>query len=96
MSCTVRDASLVTKNNRNKAEFAYYSSWKDATMNTANSNPSLVKGPAGAGAQVVGEIKLGCEQCVKLENFLANTTDGNMALYPFNPSSRGAGANGSS
>ncbi len=96
MSCTVRDASLVTKNNRNKAEYAYYSQWKSATMNTASANPSLVNGPAGAGAQVVAEIKLGCEQCQKLENFLANTTDGNMALYPFNPSSGGASRNGAS
>lgn len=96
MSCTVRDASLVTKNNRNKAVNAYYTSWKDATMNTPSSNPSLVNGPAGAGAEVVAQIKLGCEQCVKLTNFLNNTPDGNMTLYPFNPSSGGAGRNGPS
>ena len=70
MSCTVRDASLITKNNRNKAVNAYYNQWKDATMNTTSVNSSLIQGPAGAGAQVVSEIKLGCEQCVKLNNFL--------------------------
>ncbi len=96
MSCTVRDASLVTKNNRNKAVNAYYTQWKDATMNTASANAALVGGPAGAGAEVVAQIKLCCEQCVKLTNFLNNTPDGNMTLYPFNPSSGGASRNGAS
>ncbi len=96
MSTTVRDASLVTKNNRNKAVNAYYTQWKDATMNTTTANLSLINGPAGAGAEVVAQIKLGCEQCVKQNNFLAGTTDNNMTLYPFNPSSGGASRNGPS
>lgn len=94
MSVTVRDASLVTKRNRNIAENSYYTQWKNATV--LSSNPSqATSNPAGAGAQVIGEIKLGCQACVARDNFgVIPAPDPNVTLYPFNPSSGGAGRNG--
>jgi hypothetical protein len=96
MSVTVRDASLVTKRNRNIALNSYYTQWKDATV--LSSNPkSATTGPAGAGAEVVAEIKLGCQACVARDNFgVIPNPDPNTELYPFNPSSGGASRNGPS
>ena len=96
MSTTVRDASLVTKRNRNKAENAYYQAWKNATV--LSSNPSAATTtPTGAGAQVVSEIRLGCEACVVYNNSrVTPNPDPNTTVYPFNPSSGGAGRNGPS
>ncbi len=96
MSVTVRDASLVTKKNRNIAENSYYTQWKNATV--LSSNPSqATSNPAGAGAQVVAEIKEGCQACVARDNFgVLPTPDANTERYPFNPSSGGAGRNGPS
>jgi hypothetical protein len=83
MGTSNRDASQVTVRNRNKAENSYYNDWKTATMTPANgiSNPAATS-PAGAGAAVISEIKLGCMACNA-----ENTTDPNQTRYPFNPSS---------
>jgi hypothetical protein len=89
MNVTVRDASLVTKRNRNKAEYSYYESWKDATVLSAHPSPATTA-PTGAGAQVVSEIKLGCEACTIYNNSrIFPNPDPNHVLYPFNPSAGG-------
>jgi hypothetical protein len=96
MSVTVRDASLVTKRNRNIAENSYYTQWKDATV-LSSAPKQATSNPAGAGAQVVAEIKLGCQACVARNGFgVTPDPDPNADLYPFNPSSGGAGRNGPS
>lgn len=96
MSTTVRDASLVTVRNRNKAENAYYQSWKNATVLSSNPSPATTT-PTGAGAKVVAEIKLGCAACTVYDNSrITPNPDPNTTLYPFNPSSGGAGKFGPS
>jgi hypothetical protein len=101
MSCTVRDASLVTLRNRNKMINAYAQSFKTATMNTSNANASLVQGPVGGQAQNVANATLGCMACTTYDNFVLTAINGsspdpNQTLYPFNPSSGGASRNGPS
>lgn len=96
MSVTVRDASLVTKRNRNIAENSYYTQWKNATVLSAAPSQAT-SNPTGAGAQVVAEIKLGCQACVARNDFgVIPPSDANTQVYPFNPSSGGAGRNGPS
>lgn len=96
MPTRVHDASLVTKRNRNKAENAYYQAWKTATV--LSSRPTVATtNPTGAGAQVVSEIRLGCMACTAYNNSLITPNpDPNTTVYPFNPSSGGAGRNGPS
>lgn len=95
MNVTVRDASLVTKRNRNKAVSAYASAFSQA-VNSATPQQALTA-PAASGAETVAEIKLGCEACTVYQNELkkvglaSGTPDTNLSLYPFNPSSGGAG-----
>ena len=82
MGTSNRDASQVTVRNRNKAENSYYNDWKSATMTPTNGvSNAAVTGPAGAGAAVLSEIKLGCMAC----NEYNNTTDPNQQI-PSNPS----------
>jgi hypothetical protein len=84
MGTANRDASQVTVRNRNKAANSYYNDWKSATMTPANGiSNAAATSPAGAGAAVISEIKLGCMACNE-EN---TTTDPNQQRYPFNPSS---------
>ena len=92
MPCTVRDASLVTKKNRNIALNSYYNAWKAATMNTATGNQA-VTGPATTSAEVLPEVREGCTACVGLANFNAMATGapmGNVTRYPPNASWCGA------
>lgn len=96
MSCTIRDASLVTLRNRNKAVNSYYTQWQTATRDSSTANSSLVGGPSGAGAEVVAQVKLGCTACTAFTNFSNGDRTNNIQLYPFNPSSGGAGRNGQS
>lgn len=96
MSVTVRDASLVTKKNRNMALNSYYTQWQSATVLSA-APKSATSNPAGAGAEVVPQIRLGCEACTQLTNFgVLPDPDPNTERYPFNPSSGGASRNGPS
>lgn len=83
MGTANRDASQITKRNRNKAENSYYSQWQSAT----NNGNSATTRPTGAGAAVVAEVKLGCTACVE-----DNSADPNQPRYPVNRSSGGAGA----
>ncbi len=101
MSCTVRDASLVTVRNRNKSINSYKQGFTTATMNTSNANASLVQGPVGGQAQNVANATLGCIACTTYDNFVSTAINGsspdpNQTLYPFNPSSGGASRNGPS
>ncbi len=90
MNVAVRDASLVTVRNRNKALNSYYQGWAAATVNSSNANPAL-KAPAATSAEVVGQIKLGCVACTIYNNsLLTPNPDPNQVLYPFNPSACGA------
>lgn len=90
MNVAVRDASLVTTRNRNKALNAYYQDWKSATVNSSNANPAL-KAPAATGAEVVAQIKEGCVACqIYTNSRITPNPDPNQVLYPFNPSACGA------
>jgi hypothetical protein len=91
MPTTVRDASLVTKKNRDVALYAYQQSFVAATMNTSNANAALTA-PAATSAEVVKQVQLGCTACVAFNNFVAGNTTDNIQRYPFNPSAGGAGA----
>jgi len=113
MPCTNRDASLLTKKRRGVAEFSYYNDWR---ANTVNNNSGFtnqaVIAPARTSAEVIGEIKLGCQSAYAFNNRLVqngNTSasaatgfpgaqvDSNVALYPPNLSAGGApGLTGSS
>ena len=91
MNVSVRDASLVTKRNRNQAEFSYYQGWQNATVLSANPSPATTT-PTGAGAQVVAEIKQGCQACnIYTNSRITPNPDPNTTLYPFNPSAGGFG-----
>jgi hypothetical protein len=83
MGNTNRDASQITKRNRNKAENSYYNQWQSAT----NMGISATTRPTGAGATVLSEVKLGCKACVE-----DNGADPNQPRYPENRSSGGTGA----
>jgi hypothetical protein len=90
MPCTVRDASLVTVRNRNKALNSYYNSWKVAT----DASVVGVTPPAKTGAEVLTEAKLGCTTCYIEQNErnkdAGEPYDANVSRYPFNPSAGGA------
>ncbi len=93
MSVTVRDASLVTLRNRNKAVNNYASAFSTAI----NAGVQGLTAPGASGAETVAEAKLGCIACntytneLKRSGLVAGTPDANLELYPFNPSSGGAG-----
>ena len=93
MPCTVRDASLVTVKNRNKALNAYYNDWKNNTVNSTTPNLAL-NAPAATSQEVIPEIRQGCEACNAVANetnkVLGLTYDTNVALYPPNRSTGGA------
>jgi hypothetical protein len=102
MPTAVRDASLVTTRNRNNAEFSYYTAWKNQTSNSTGTVNSALKQPVVGGANSISEVTLGGITTNAFNNeFLkngANPTafstlgyDPNVALYPNNPSSGGAG-----
>jgi hypothetical protein len=87
MGVTNRDSSLLTKKRRGIAENSYYTQWKASTMNTSTPLPGITS-PARVSAEVLTEITLGCATCAANAN---PQTDRNLAQYPFNPSSGGAG-----
>ena len=113
MPCTNRDASVLTKKRRGVAEYSYYNDWK---TNTVNNNTGFtnqaVSAPARTSAEVIGEIKLGCQTAYAYNNQLVQngntsasaatgfpgaTYDANVAQYPTNQSAGGApGLTGSS
>lgn len=86
MGTANRDASEVSKRNRNKAQNAYYEQWKNVTVTPVDGVSHAVTRPTGAGAAVVSEIRLGCTAC-----FAATGVDANQNQIP-NRSSGGAGA----
>jgi hypothetical protein len=93
MGTANRDASQVTVKNRNKALSSYKDQWKAETMTTASPKPGIT-GPATTSAEVVAQIRLGCEACTVYTNSLTTPNiDPNTVVYPFNPSSGGAGRN---
>jgi hypothetical protein len=94
MSTTVRDASLVTQRNRNKAINAYATQFATAVTNSA-APLAGVTGPATTGAETVTQIGLGCTACLAYNTNTSNAlglsgTDPNIALYPDNRSRGGA------
>lgn len=96
MPCAIRDASMVTLKNRNKALNAYYENWKAATVNATGAALSqAVTPPAATSAEVVAEIREGCSACYAVTNeqnkVLGLTYDTNITLYPDNRSAGGAG-----
>jgi hypothetical protein len=85
MNVAVRDASLVTVRNRNKALSSYNVQFQNATMLSSNPNHTLIAGPAGNSAEVLTQVKLGCIACEQLTN---PTTE--HPVYMFNPTPCGA------
>jgi hypothetical protein len=99
MPTAVRDASSVTVKNRNIAEFSYYQSWQNQTMNTSNAN-FAVRAPVVSGANLLSEVTLGGVATNAFNNeflkanpgisptyFSTLGYDSNVARYPPNPSS---------
>lgn len=86
MGTANRDASEVSKRNRNKAENAYYQQWKNVTVTPVDGVSQAVTRPTGAGARVVAEIGLGCTAC-----YAATGVDVNQNQID-NRTSGGAGA----
>lgn len=64
MSVTVRDASLITKRNRDVALYA----WKNQQNNLVNSggNTILAEQPSYQSGQVVTQRNLGCIACAQV------------------------------
>ena len=91
MYVAVRDASLVTKRNRNKAVNAYKTDF-NTQINAAGNAKQGLTSPGQAGAETVAQAKLGCIACTIYNNNATNPNpDANQTLYPFNPSAGGAG-----
>jgi len=102
MPTAVRDASMVTKRNRDMAEFAAYTSWQKETMGSAKPN-AAVRAPVVGGANSIAEVTTGGIATNAFNNeFVKNGGnastifgtlgyDSNVAFYPPNPSSGGAG-----
>jgi hypothetical protein len=80
------------------AQFSYYQAWKDNTMNTGSTNSAL-NPPVVGGANLISDVTLGGITTNAFNNdFVKNGAqlstlgyDANVALYPPNPSSGGAG-----
>jgi len=106
MPCTNRDASLLTKKRRGVAEYSYYNDWRSNTVNNNSgfTNQAVIA-PARTSAEVLSEIKLGCQTAYAYNNQLVqngNTSasaamgfpgaryDANVAVYPPNVSAGGA------
>ncbi len=85
MNVAVRDASLITIRNRNKALSSYNVQFQNATMNSASPNQSLIAGPCGKSPEILTQVKLGCIACEQLTNPTAEHP-----VYPFNPTPCGA------
>lgn len=86
MGTANRDASEVSKRNRNKALNAYYEQWKNVTVTPVGAVSHAATRPTGAGARVVAEIGLGCTAC-----YAATGVDVNQNQID-NRTSGGAGA----
>jgi hypothetical protein len=90
MGTANRDASQVTKRNRNKAENSYYQGWKAATVN--GSGNSALTAPGASGAESLLEARDGCYVCTVYNNSSSANPDPNMlSLNPPNRSAGGAG-----
>jgi hypothetical protein len=82
MGTANRDASEVSKRNRNKALNAYYEQWKNVTVTPVDGVSHAVTRPTGAGAAVVSQIGLGCTACYAAtgvdvnQNQIANRSSG--------------------
>ena len=89
----VRDASTVTKRNRDIAVNSYYSQWTAATMNTAGAKPvASTTSPGKAGTEQIINNRAGCEAALVATAFLTKTgIDPNEPLYPTNTTTGGAG-----
>jgi hypothetical protein len=87
MGVTNRDSSVLTQKRRGIAQNGYYQQWTAATMGGGRPQQGL-KAPAVVSAAIVSEITLGCATCAASAS---PQTDPNLAQYPFNPSSGGAG-----
>jgi len=89
MGTTNRDASQITKKKRGVAEYSYYLNWSAATVANPRATPT---GPATTSAEVIGEIYVGGVAAIAYNNsLLTPNPDPNHPVYPFNPSSGGAG-----
>lgn len=102
MPTAVRDASSVTTRNRNIAEFSYYQAWQKQTMNSSGFTNLAVRSPVVSGANLLSEVIQGgiatnafnnelIKQGADPKLFSTLGYDANVALYPPNPSSGGAG-----
>lgn len=88
----VRDASTVTKRNRDIAVNSYHSQWKAATMNTAGAKPvESTTSPGVTGAESLINNRAGCEAALVVTAFLTKVgVDPNQPLYPTNTTTGGA------
>lgn len=79
MSTTVRDASWITKKNRDVALY----SWKQQQTNAVNSgqNTILAEQPNTQVGEVITNRNLGCMYC---QTNVATTATTNVVTYPFN------------
>jgi hypothetical protein len=106
MPTAVRDASSVTIRNRNMADFSYYTAWQNQTMKTTGPANFAVNPPVVGGANLLSGVTLGGVATLAFNNELIknggaaaaavfsnvqNGYDSNVAFYPPNPSSGGAG-----
>jgi hypothetical protein len=92
MPTTVRDASLVTKKNRDIALNNYYNDWKTNTVSAARPTTALTT-PGFTGAETLTQAKAGCVECTINTNADPLTTPVDRNLLPLpNPSRGGAGS----
>lgn len=88
MSTTVRDASLITKKNRDIALYA----WKQQQTTAVNNgvNTILAEQPNTQSAQIVLQRNLGCDACAQV----TATATSVVINYPFNGSGGGGPTGG--
>ena len=88
----VRDASTVTKRNRDIAVNSYYNQWQTATMKTAGAKPvQSTTSPGVTGAESLVNNRAGGEAALVVTAFLTKTgVDPNEPLYPTNVTTGGA------
>jgi hypothetical protein len=104
MPTTVRDASSVTTRNRDIAQFAYYTQWRNSTMTTGGTpGNAALKSPVVAGANLISDVSSGgvatqvfnnefVKRVPAVSSFFSTLgPDLNTSLYPPNTSVGGAG-----
>lgn len=88
MSTTVRDASWITKKNRDVALYA----WKSQQETALNNGTTiLAEQPNTQISQVITNRNLGCMYC---QTNVATTATTNVVTYPFNGSGGGGPTGG--